>query len=384
MNPQWKDGKGTADVHSELNVNYQGSFAYKICIQSDFSDLVKEVCGLYGKKETKFCIVTDDVVGPLYAGQVGELLRACYPFVAVYTIPSGEQNKNLDTVRDLYEYLILKHFGRKDVLVALGGGVVGDLTGFTASTFLRGIDFLQIPTTLLAQVDSSIGGKTGVDFLKYKNMVGTFHMPRLVYINTATLETLPEEQFASGMGEVIKYGLIQDSTFFYWLKDHSGEILAKDQEHLVRMIAVSCACKKDVVEEDPTEQGIRAILNFGHTIGHAIEKCANFRLYHGLCVGLGMVAAAEISGHLSTDEARPGGLSREETALIRQVLVQYHIPIRTSEISEQEVLLATKSDKKVIHNKVRFILLDGIGKAVIDPGLSDEELMTGICAVVEG
>lgn len=184
---------------------------------------------------------------------------------------AGESQKNLDTVKMIYEKLILAKFDRKDLLVALGGGVTGDITGFTAATYLRGIDFVQIPTSLLAQVDSSIGGKTGVDFDSYKNMVGAFHMPKLVYINVSTLTTLSDEQFISGMGEIIKHGLIKDSAYFDWLIENHDRILARDKDVLMEMIRVSCNIKRVVVENDPTEKGDRALLNFGHTLGHAIE-----------------------------------------------------------------------------------------------------------------
>ena len=359
-----------------LSVKYNGQFAYSIRISADFSELLplsKEAIPDPGKKG---CIITDDHVGPLYADEIQQELGAYYADVLSYTFPSGEENKNLDTICGLYEFLIQNHFGRKDFLVALGGGVVGDMTGFAAATFLRGIDFIQIPTTLLSQVDSSIGGKTGVDFLSYKNMVGAFHMPKLVYINTRTLETLPPVQFASGMGEVIKYGLIQRVDFFAWLGEHAAQIRSQEAEALEEMIGTSCECKREVVEEDPTEQGIRAILNFGHTIGHAIEKCSNFSLLHGQCVGLGMIAAAAISKEKGTiDDAA------EQSIL--QSISDFSLPTQASGLSADAVLTATKSDKKVISGRVRFILLEEIGKAKIDPGLSDEELLVGIRKVLQ-
>ena len=195
----------------------------------------------------------------------------------------------------MYEFLIKNHFDRNDILIALGGGVVGDLTGYTAATYMRGIDFIQIPTTLLSQVDSSIGGKTGVDLKSYKNMVGAFHHPKLVYINVKTLNSLPRREFSSGMAEIIKHGLIMDKEYFVWLNNNSNHIKSLDTKILVEMIYGSCFIKKTVVEEDPNEKGLRAILNFGHTIGHAIEKSKKFKLLHGECVSLGMVAALRIS-----------------------------------------------------------------------------------------
>ena len=181
------------------------------------------------------------------------------------------------------------------MLVALGGGVVGDLTGFAAATYLRGIDFVQVPTTLLSQVDSSIGGKTGVDFLQYKNMVGAFHQPKLVYINTTTLKSLPEREYFSGMGEVIKHGLIKDADYYEWIKENIDAIKAREHEAVREMIYQSCLIKGGVVERDPKEKGERALLNFGHTLGHAIEKLKDFTWLHGECVAAGCCLAAEIS-----------------------------------------------------------------------------------------
>ena len=200
-------------------------------------------------------------MAPLYLEEVRAVLAGCCKAVSVFTFPAGEENKHLDTVRNLYEHLILEHFDRKDMLAALGGGVVGDLCGFAAATYLRGVDFIQIPTTLLSQVDSSIGGKTGVDFDAYKNMVGAFHMPRLVYANLRTLLTLPEEQFSSGMGEVVKHGLIKNREYYQWLKDNHEGIAARNLDLCQAMVYESCMIKKRVVEEDPTEQGERALLN---------------------------------------------------------------------------------------------------------------------------
>ena len=237
----------------------------------------------------------EDVVDGLYAAQILKFLEGKCRKAVKYVFPAGEEHKNLDTVRDVYRFLIEEGFDRKDMLLALGGGVCGDLTGFVAATYLRGIDFVQIPTTLLAQADSSIGGKTGVDFDSYKNMVGAFKMPRLVYMNLSVLKTLEERQFYSGFAEVMKSALIKDAPFYEWLIENMYEICERDLNTLEEMVIRTCSIKKMVVEKDPTEQGDRALLNLGHTIGHAIEKYKNFELYHGECVALGTVAAAYIS-----------------------------------------------------------------------------------------
>lgn len=278
----------------------------------------------------------------------------------------------MDTVQKLYLSLIENHFDRGDLLIALGGGVVGDLTGFAAATYLRGIDFLQIPTTLLAQVDSSIGGKTGVDFQQYKNMVGAFHMPRMVYMNTATLNTLPAEQFSSGMAEIIKHGLIRDEAYYRWISDHREGICGLDPELLEEMIYRSCQIKGSVVEEDPKEKGVRAHLNFGHTVGHAVEKLSDFRLSHGYSVALGMKAAAYLSKKL-------GYLSGEDISEMLSVFASFGLPVSLPlEEDSREILQATKSDKKMAGKQIKFIILTAVGTAQIYREFTDEDLLEAI------
>ena len=232
--------------------------------------------------------MTDSNVEKLYLNEVKELLAPCCKTVISFVFPAGEEHKNLDTVRDLYETLILNHFDRNDMLAALGGGVVGDLCGFAAATYLRGVAFMQIPTTLLSQVDSSIGGKTGVDFDAYKNMVGAFHMPKLVFTNINTLQTLPDNQFSAGMGEVIKHGLIKDAAYYEWLLENAADIWARKPEALRKTVTWSNEIKRAVVEKDPTEKGDRMLLNFGHTLGH--DREAENRLLHGECVAPALAA----------------------------------------------------------------------------------------------
>ena len=254
-----------------LTVHLNDEPIYDIFFANDFNSLPELLAG-QGIADRRVCIVTESNVAPLYLDEIrNQLDGKCKELISII-FEAGESQKNLDTVKMIYEKLILAKFDRKDLLVALGGGVTGDITGFTAATYLRGIDFVQIPTSLLAQVDSSIGGKTGVDFDSYKNMVGAFHMPKLVYINVSTLTTLSDEQFISGMGEIIKHGLIKDSAYFDWLIENHDRILARDKDVLMEMIRVSCNIKRVVVENDPTEKGDRALLNFGHTLGHAIER----------------------------------------------------------------------------------------------------------------
>lgn len=344
---------------------------YEIYFETGFerlSEVLEQDCSISARK---VCIVTDSTVEKLYADAIKKELEGKCVYHTLFSFPAGEQNKTLDTVKNLYEHLILEHFERKDLLIALGGGVVGDLTGYAAATYLRGIDFVQVPTTLLSQVDSSIGGKTGVDFDSYKNMVGAFHQPKLVYMNFQVLSTLTDEQFACGMGEVLKHGLIKNSAYYEWTIEHMSEINDRDLDILREMVMESCKIKRAVVEKDPTEKGDRALLNFGHTIGHAIEKVKAPALLHGQCVALGYVAAAYISYKRQM-------ISTEEFYEIRDMNVGFDLMFTVDGIDSEEILKYTKSDKKMVGGKVKFILLKKIGKAYIDTTVTDEEILEAI------
>ena len=350
-----------------MDVKKDGQFCYHIYLEPDFAKLPETVEPL-NIKERKLCIVADSTTAELYGAELREILKETCTYVSMFVFPAGEINKTLNTVRDLYEHLILEKFDRKDMLVALGGGVVGDLTGFAAATYLRGIGFIQIPTTLLSQVDSSIGGKTGVDFDAYKNMVGAFHMPRLVYMNLNVLKTLPDRQFACGMGEIIKHGLIQDSDYLEKLSTYQREIREKNYAALLWMVAGSCKIKRHVVEEDPTEQGIRAWLNFGHTIGHSVEKLKDFTLCHGECVAIGCAAAAWMSW-------KRGLISEKEKEAAEQLLLDYQLPVRVKGLKPEDIVKTTKLDKKMDAGKVKFVLLKKIGEAFVTRDVEDEELL---------
>lgn len=348
---------------------------YDIVLETSFDHLNRELdrLSVSGKK---ICIVTDTNVAPLYLDEVRHITESFNCRTLSHIIPAGEEYKTLETVRGIYEALICAAFDRNDLLIALGGGVIGDLCGFAAATYLRGIDFIQLPTTLLSQVDSSIGGKTGVDFDSYKNMVGAFHMPRLVYSNTAALMTLMPEQFASGMGEVIKHGLIKDAGYYQWLISHAKEIQNKDLAVCQEMIIKSNYIKRDVVERDPKEKGERALLNLGHTLGHAIEKEMDFKLLHGHCVGIGCLAAAHIS-------AVRGLISHEETVHLKEVLELFHIPVLLTGLDAEKILELTKKDKKMDSGVIKFILLKNIGNAYVDKSLSKEELLGGLSFIFQ-
>lgn len=355
---------------NRLTINYEKKPCYDIVFAADFGGLLEELKDFH-IEERKIAVIADSNTASLYGEEVRKILEGNCKKTVLYSFPAGEAQKTLDTVRDIYKKLIEEKLDRKDLLIALGGGVVGDITGYTAATYLRGVDFIQIPTTLLAQCDSSIGGKTGVDFDGYKNMVGAFYMPKLVYMNIGTLKTLDGRQFYSGFAEVMKHGLIKDAMFYEWLLDNLYEIQDRDPDVLEEMVMRSCTVKKLVVEKDPKEQGERALLNFGHTIGHAIEKYKNFEMLHGECVALGAVAAAFISW-------KHNWLSMEEYYEIRDMFVPFHLPISIDDIEPEEVLALTKSDKKMAAGQIRFILLKKVGKAVIDTTVSDEDILNAL------
>ena len=362
-------------MNGKLYVSREGEFTYPIFFENDFSALSAgvEEAGLSGRT---FCIVTDSNVGPLYLSLAARELMKTARRVIYYTIPAGEANKTLETAAAICRYLMQEELDRTAVLAALGGGVVGDITGFAASIYLRGIDFIQIPTSLLAQVDSSVGGKTGVDLDQYKNMVGAFHQPRLVYMNMKTLETLPEEEFTCGMGEIVKTGLICDAAFFRQVCREQEALRACDPELLSCAVRRCCEIKAEIVERDPKEKGERALLNLGHTIGHAVEKQKNFLLRHGQCVGIGLIAAAFLS-------LRRGLLTQQEYLEIREGVKSCGLPVMTDGLKAEEVLAATRNDKKMKQGHIRFILLDGLGKAEICDDISDEELLAGIRLILE-
>ena len=361
-------------MSTRLNVMYQKKPCYDIIFSEDFGELLDELAPL-SIENRKVCIITDSHVSSLYGDEVMELLKGKCRKHVLFSFPAGEENKTLDTVKEIYTFLIREGFDRKDLLIALGGGVVGDIAGYTAATYLRGVDFVQIPTTLLAQADSGIGGKTGVDFDGFKNMVGAFYMPKLVYMNLSLLHTLPKDQFVSGMGGILKHGLIKSKSYFLWLQQNNTKIMELQPDIIEEMIYNSCLIKRDVVERDPKENGERALLNFGHTIGHAVEKLSDFKLFHGHCVGVGMAAACRLSRDL-------GHISNGECENLLHTLTLFGLPIQVFELSAENILAATKSDKKMLAGKVKFILLESIGNAYINPTLTDAQILEGISSIL--
>lgn len=305
----------------------------------------------------KCAVITDTNVATRYAKPaLTSLLRAGFEAVLI-TVPAGETAKRLRQVEACFNQLAAHRLERKSFIVALGGGVVGDLAGFVAASFLRGIPFVQVPTTLLAQVDSSVGGKTGVNLAAGKNLVGAFYQPRLVLCDLATFRTLPGREFRAGLAEVIKYGIIYDADLFARLEREMAKILRRDSASLAHIVARSCEIKAEVVSQDETEGGLRAILNYGHTIGHAIEAITAYGRYlHGEAISIGQVAAAHLSAELS-------GLPKNDVERIRALFVSAGLPvsIKLSSTQRTKLLAAMTLDKKVRGGEIKFVLAERIG-----------------------
>jgi 3-dehydroquinate synthase len=315
-------------------------------------ELLKQV-GIRGK----VAVVTNPTVAQLYLDPIHEALSNAEFEVVPILLPDGEEHKNLKSLASIYDRLISERFERKSCVLALGGGVVGDLAGFAAATYLRGVPYVQVPTTLLAQVDSSVGGKTGVNHENGKNLIGAFYQPKLVIIDVAVLRTLPPRELVAGLAEVIKYGIIQDPALFQLLEQRLENLLGLDRELLSQVIAVSCAIKARVVEADERENDIRAVLNFGHTIGHALEAVTGYRqLLHGEALGVGMVKAAALSvQHGFCDSAS----FNRVVALVRKAGLPVEMP---PGVSLQNLIQAMEVDKKVAGGKIKFVMCEGIGK----------------------
>lgn len=319
-------------------------------------------------------IVSNEVVAPIYLKQVLNQLVGIQCDTVI--LPDGEQNKNLGALEKIYDALLQKGHNRTTTLIALGGGVVGDVTGFAAATFQRGVNFIQIPTTLLSQVDSSVGGKTGVNHPLGKNMIGAFHQPQCVLIDIDTLTTLPNREVSAGLAEIIKYGLIDDLVFFHWLDANIEALLAGDNRALSYAIKHSCECKARIVSADEKESGVRALLNLGHTFGHAIESNQGYGHYlHGEAVAIGIHMAADLSW-------RMGWISLEEGQSVGRLLARAKLPIvPPSSMTVDDFHSAMALDKKSVNKTLRLILLRQIGQAVItsefDATLLNDTLMAG-------
>lgn len=338
----------------KLNVNL-GDRGYPIYIAGDFTGLEKTCSD--ARLRGKILLITDSNVEQYYCTDCVRELETTGAEVLTHVIPAGEQHKTLETVSNIYRKLIEFKADRNTILVALGGGVTGDITGFAAATFMRGVSFIQIPTSLIAQADSSIGGKTGVDFEGSKNMVGAFYQPRFVYININTLKTLPEREMTSGLAEVIKHGLIRDADFYRYIDYNIDKIYRFDENVIAYITKMNCKIKGDVVEQDEREDGLRKILNFGHTIGHAVESASGFTLLHGECVAIGIAGAYRIAFKL-------GMIDEAVVEKVEETLGKIGLPIKAQGMDAKRIFDMMFFDKKVKDGKLNFVLPKGIGDVV--------------------
>jgi len=358
-----------------INVDL-GSRSYRILIGSELLRRVGTECQRLGLRG-RCAVISDQNVAPAYGSRcLADLVAAGYEPM-LFTVPAGETAKSLKTVGACYDQLAAYRLERGSFIIALGGGVVGDLAGFVAATYLRGVAFVQVPTTLLAQVDSSVGGKVGVNLKAGKNLVGAFFQPRLVVCDLDTLATLPTREFRAGLAEVIKYGIIYDAALFRKLERGLPKLLEREPATLASVVARCCAIKGEVVSQDETESGLRSILNFGHTIGHAIEATAGYgKLLHGEAIAIGQVAAAKLSAKLV-------GLSEGHVQRITELFERAGLPTATRLNANQraKLLSAMRRDKKVSDGKIKFVLAKRIGQVVwgqkVPPELIEEVLTAG-------
>ncbi len=348
---------------------------YPIYFDSSFESLPIKVAELVDNI-SKICIITDDNVDSLYGKQVEDLFKNHFSNVCRIAFKHGEKSKNLDTISDFYSFMIDNKLDRKSLIVALGGGVAGDMAGFTAATYMRGIRFIQVPTTLLSQVDSSVGGKTGVDFKGYKNIIGSFAQPELVYINLNSLDTLPSREFNAGMAEVIKYGVALDSDFYRYIEENKELIKKLNKTVLEKIIYKSCDIKRKIVEEDEKENGSRALLNFGHTIGHAIERLKEFELLHGECISIGFISAFIISIEMGMDK-------NNNIQKLENILSYFELPLKVRGLTVQDIYNQLFYDKKTSSDTIKLALLKESGTSYISDKATRDTIEKGIKAIIE-
>lgn len=364
--------KPSANVFANLTVDL-GERSYPIVIGSHLLEDTEFARHVPGKR---IAIVTNTTVAPLYLARLTAMLEAAGKQCFAVILPDGEEEKNADNLMQIFTALLEHKCDRKTTLVALGGGVIGDMTGFAAATYMRGVPFVQVPTTLLAQVDSSVGGKTAINHPLGKNMIGAFYQPQSVLADTATLSTLPDRELSAGLAEVIKHGAIIDADFFRWQEANMAKLVARDDESLAHAIRRSCEIKADVVRQDEREGGLRAILNFGHTFGHAIEAGLGYGEWlHGEAVGCGMVMAADLS-------VRLGYLAPEDKARIVALVQAAGLPTVAPDLGEDRWLELMEVDKKNEDGKIKFILLKPLGAAVIT-GAPNDALRATLAACVK-
>ncbi len=323
-------------------------------------------------RHKKVVIVTNTTVAPLYLNALSIPLKHAGVSVLDVILPDGEEFKTWETLNKIFDSLLSNHCERSTVLIALGGGVIGDMGGFAAACYQRGMPFIQIPTTLLAQVDSSVGGKTAINHPLGKNMIGAFYQPRLVLTDIATLDSLPERELKAGLAEVIKYGLIRDPSFFAWLEENIDLLLARDRDALAYAVRRSCENKAEVVAADERESGERALLNLGHTFGHAIETGLGYGVWlHGEAVAAGTLMAAELSRIL-------GWLDQQDIERVEDIFVRAGLPVRGPKLGAQSYLKLMRHDKKVEGGRLRLVLLKSIGEAVLTDIATEVEIKNAL------
>ena len=352
-----------------------GERSYEITLGAGILDTVGSLCRGAGLSGTA-AVVSNTTVAPLYYERVRASLEQAGYRVLLVALPDGEGFKNSATLNLIYDALVDASLDRGSFILALGGGVIGDMAGFAAASYLRGIPFVQVPTTLLSQVDSSVGGKTGINHPRGKNLIGAFYQPRAVLIDVATLETLPEREFVSGLGEIVKYGAVLDRSLFDFLEQNASLLLARDTKALIRAVGRSCAIKAGVVESDEREGGVRAVLNYGHTLGHAVETLTGYTRYlHGEAVAIGMVQAARVSQSL-------GFCSQTDRERIEALLACFGLPLELPAFAAGAYAEALSHDKKVRDSGLLFIGNFGIGAYRMER-IKDLEVLLKICGIGE-
>jgi 3-dehydroquinate synthase len=348
----------------KVHLDKKVSMSYDICIGYDVIDRIGLIIAK-NHKATHYVIITDSNVSRLYGGTILGMFQNLGLRAVLVEFPAGEASKNIHTALNVVGQMLKLGADRNSVLIALGGGVVGDIVGFIASVYMRSVPYIQMPTTLMAQVDSSIGGKTAIDLPDGKNLLGTFYQPKAVFVDLKFLETLSKPEFNNGLAEIVKYGIIDDLKFFLVLEEKMNAIKNQDEDVLLAIVEHSCRVKKGIVEIDEKDQGIRRILNFGHTVGHAVEATSGYTISHGNAVAMGMIAAVQISG-------KSYGLSIEERERIRQLIDAFGLPCYLpSTITTDDIIAKLKVDKKKEGDKMHFVLLKKIGMPFVNGGVSE-------------
>ena len=343
-----------------------GERSYDVCMGSDILDGLGDNLKIFGLSP-KICLVSNPTVFPLYGERVSDSVKKAGFNLLTVIVPDGEGYKDLLRVQHIYNELLKYKLDRSSALIALGGGVIGDITGFAASTYMRGISYIQVPTTMLAHVDSSVGGKTGVNHKLGKNMIGTFWQPRLVWIDIETLKTLPGKELIAGLAEVIKYGVIWDKELFGFLDDKRDKILNLDRKAVMHIIKRSCEIKAEVVSKDEKEAGLRSILNYGHTIGHAIETVTRYKKFlHGEAVAIGMFFEAMLAHKLNF-------INKDKVLRIKRLIDSYGLPSEMpADIDADSLLSSMQLDKKAVAGELKFILPEKIGSVRIHKGITEK------------